>query len=119
VFAYSPEEGTPAGTATDPVPKRVAQARKRQVEAEAAQVARELHAARVGTTIDVMVDGPPAKGLTPGRSTWDAPEIDGRVWIQGDHGPPGRLVRVEVTGAGPRDLVAVPVGEALADGGDR
>jgi ribosomal protein S12 methylthiotransferase len=119
VFAYSPEEGTPAGVAADPVPKRVAQARKRLVEADAAQIARELHAARVGTTIDVMVDGPKAGGLTPSRSTWDAPEIDGRVWIRGDQEPAGRLVRVEVTGAGPRDLVAVPVGEVTAFGGDR
>jgi len=71
-------------------------------------VARELHAARVGTTIDVMIDGEPAQGRTPGRSTWDAPEIDGRVWIQGREEPPGRILKVTVTGAGPRDLVAVP-----------
>jgi ribosomal protein S12 methylthiotransferase len=119
VFAYSPEEGTPAGEAADQVPRRVAQARRREVEADAAQVARELHAARVGTTIEVMVDGPPVKGLTPGRSTWDAPEIDGRVWIEGDHEPPGRLVQVQVTGAGPRDLVAVPVGGRAGCEGDR
>ncbi|HWN81298.1 MAG TPA: 30S ribosomal protein S12 methylthiotransferase RimO, partial [Candidatus Udaeobacter sp.] len=38
VFAYSPEEGTPAGGAPDQVPRRVAAARRRQIEAEAAQV---------------------------------------------------------------------------------
>jgi len=108
VFAYSPEEGTPAGGAPDQVPRRVAAARRRQIEAEAAQVARELHAARVGTTIEVMIDGEPANGRTPARSTWDAPEIDCRVWIQGRHEPAGRLMQVTVTGAGPRDLVAVP-----------
>jgi ribosomal protein S12 methylthiotransferase len=108
VFSYSPEEGTPAGEAQDQVPRRVAAARKRQIEVDVAHVARELHAARVGTTIDVMIDGEPAQGRTPGRSTWDAPEIDGRVWIQGREEPPGRILKVTVTGAGPRDLVAVP-----------
>jgi len=106
-FAYSPEEGTPAGEAVDGVePERVRERLKR-VEAAARQVALELHAARVGTVIPVIVDGAPVGERTPARSTWDAPEIDGRVWIDGQVGPPGAVVNVQVTGAGARDLVAI------------
>jgi ribosomal protein S12 methylthiotransferase len=107
-FAYSAEEGTGAGAASDQVPPEVTSARLERVEAEARRIALELHAARVGTTIEVMLDGPPAGGKTPARSSWDAPEIDGRVWIEGELGPPGKLAQVWVTGAGARDLVAVP-----------
>jgi len=105
-FAYSREEGTPAGEARDQVPPAVAAARRKRVEEAARRVALELHAARVGHTIDVLVDGPAAGGRTPARSTWDAPEIDGQVWVEGEVGPPGALLRVRVTAAGARDLVA-------------
>jgi ribosomal protein S12 methylthiotransferase len=108
-FAYSLEEGTRAGEDPEQVPAPVAAERLRRVEEAAARIARELHAARVGTTIEVMLDGPPSGRRTVARSSWDAPEIDGRVWVEGESGPPGRFLQVQVTGAGARDLVAVPV----------
>jgi ribosomal protein S12 methylthiotransferase len=107
-FAYSREEGTPAGEDPDQVPPAVVTARLARVEEALRRVALELHAARVGRMIDVLVDGPPDGGRTPARSAWDAPEIDGRVWVEGEIGPPGAIIRVRVTAAGPRDLVAVP-----------
>ncbi len=108
-FAYSREEGTPAGDAPDQVPPAVARARLARVEEAARRVALELHAAQVGRTIEVLVDGPASEGRTPARSAWDAPEIDGQVWIEGEAGPPGALLRVRVTAAGARDLAAVVV----------
>jgi ribosomal protein S12 methylthiotransferase len=108
-FAYSQEEGTRAGEDPEQVPAAIAAERLRRVEEAAARIARELNAARVGTTIEVMVDGAPSGRRTVARSTWDAPEIDGKVWIEGESGPPGRFLEVQVTGAGPRDLVAAPV----------
>jgi ribosomal protein S12 methylthiotransferase len=111
-FAYSQEEGTPAGEDPDQVPEAVVAERLERVESAARRVGLALHAARVGETIEVMVDGPPAGGRTPARSTWDAPEIDGRVFVEGEVGPPGTLVPVRVTAAGARDLVAaLAVGE--------
>jgi ribosomal protein S12 methylthiotransferase len=108
VFPYSPEEGTPAGEDMERVdPVRVRE-RLLRVEAAARQVALELHASRVGAEIPVMVDGAPTNGRTPARSTWDAPEIDGRVWIEGEVGPLGTVMAVQVTGAGARDLTAIP-----------
>lgn len=105
-FAYSREEGTPAGSAPDQLPAAVVKDRLARVEAEARRGALGLHAARIGTRIPVMVDGTSARGRTPARSAWDAPEIDGRVWIDEEVGPPGRVIMVEVTGAGARDLTA-------------
>jgi ribosomal protein S12 methylthiotransferase len=116
-FAYSREEGTRAGQAADQSPPEVAAARRERVEMEARRVALELHAGRVGTAIEVMIDGPPVDGRTPARSAWDAYEIDGRVWIEGELGPPGTLAEVWVTGAGPRDLVALPRGGGSGEPG--
>jgi ribosomal protein S12 methylthiotransferase len=42
-------------------------------------------AAKVGRTIDVLVDAVDDKGAT-GRSKWDAPEIDGSVFLDGAMG---------------------------------
>ncbi len=111
-FAYSREDGTAAGEAVDQVPAPIIGERLGRVEEAARQVALAHHAGRVGTRIPVMVDGPSAgdggRARTPARSTWDAPEIDGRVWVEGEGWRPGTMLTVEVTAAGARDLTAIP-----------
>ena len=50
----------------------------------------------MGKTIDVIVDEVDEEGAI-GRSQWDAPEIDGRVFLNGDTGlkPGDREVTVD------------------------
>jgi ribosomal protein S12 methylthiotransferase len=56
----------------------------------------------------VIVDGTDAgEDLAFARSRGDAPEIDGRVLIEGGGGlRPGDIVQVEITGADDYDLEA-------------
>jgi ribosomal protein S12 methylthiotransferase len=63
-------------------------------------------AAQVGKTIEVLIDEVDEDGAT-GRSAWDAPEIDGAVFIgDGQELKPGDLVRATVTDSDDYDLWA-------------
>lgn len=65
--------------------------------------------ARIGRTIEVMVDEEDEVG-TIARSQGDAPEIDGVVYLEGVFGlAPGTRLKVTVDEADEHDLWAVPV----------
>jgi ribosomal protein S12 methylthiotransferase len=69
-------------------------------------VSEALMTARIGRTIDVLIDEVDDDGAT-GRSKWDAPEIDGSVFVEGaDDAKPGDIVQVRVTNADAYDLWA-------------
>jgi ribosomal protein S12 methylthiotransferase len=60
----------------------------------------------VGRTIEILIDEVDEQGAV-GRSTADAPEIDGKVYLDGVEGlRPGDFVEAEVTGADEYDLWA-------------
>jgi ribosomal protein S12 methylthiotransferase len=66
-------------------------------------------AAKVGRSIDVIIDEVDAEGAI-GRSQWDAPEIDGSVFLNGATGlAPGDIVKATVTNADEYDLWAEPL----------
>jgi ribosomal protein S12 methylthiotransferase len=109
-FAYSPVDGAAANALPDPVPETVKEARRaRFMEVQAAISAARLRA-KVDTQIDVLVDSV-AGDVAVGRSSADAPEIDGVVHIA-DASPlaAGEFARVRVTRADAHDLFASPVG---------
>jgi ribosomal protein S12 methylthiotransferase len=114
VFTYSPEEGSPAAAMPDPVPKRVAQARRRELMRRQ----REISAARrrrwVGRTIEVLVENISQDGRRGvGRSQGQAPEIDGVVRLRSSARAfaaplvPGQFVSAHVTGSTAYDLEAI------------
>jgi ribosomal protein S12 methylthiotransferase len=62
--------------------------------------------AKIGKTIEILIDSVDEQGAI-GRSSADAPEIDGKVYLDGITGlNPGDLVEAEVTGADEYDLWA-------------
>ncbi|MHB8925955.1 MAG: 30S ribosomal protein S12 methylthiotransferase RimO [Coriobacteriia bacterium] len=77
VFAFSPEEGTPAAALPDQVPRRTRLARAQRLRDLADAVGAERAAARVGQTVTVLVEGPEEDGMAVGRACGQAPEIDG------------------------------------------
>jgi len=96
-FEYSPVEGAAANALPDPVPDEVRAFRKRKfMQAQEAISARKLKA-RVGRTLKVIVDEP---GV--GRSSADAPEIDGVVRFKG--GKAGEFRDVLIDRADAHDL---------------
>jgi ribosomal protein S12 methylthiotransferase len=69
-------------------------------------VSREILASRIGTTIDVIVDEVDEDGALA-RSKWDAPEIDGSVFLNGERAlKPGDIVKARVDAADDYDLWA-------------
>ncbi len=108
-FAYSPVEGATANKLADPVPDEVKEERR----ARFMQLQEKISAARlknkIGKTLAVLVDEITPKGAIA-RSSADAPEIDGQVFIR----KPGRLrpgdfAQVRVTRSDAHDLWAETV----------
>src|SRR5690606_29837841 len=81
-FTYEPVSGAPANDIALPVPDEVKRERQaRFMERQAAISERKL-AAKIGRTLDVIVDDADDEGGAEGRTKADAPEIDGTVHIR-------------------------------------
>jgi ribosomal protein S12 methylthiotransferase len=108
-FKYEAVDGAAANAIAAAVPEEVKEERWHRFMAAQQEVSRALMAAKVGRTIEVIVDEADEKGAT-GRSKWDAPEIDGSVFLNGAAGlKPGDLVQATVTHADEYDLWGAPV----------
>ena len=109
-FAYSEEEGTPAAAREDQVPLRVRRSREGKIMREQKNISRAFNESRVGSECEVLVEGQEENGLYYGRSQWEAPETDGKVYIKlADGLEPGQFVRVRITDAQDYDVTGVPV----------
>ncbi len=88
------------------MPEEVKEERWHRFMAVQQEVSREILAARIGAEIDVIVDEVDEDGAT-GRSKWDAPEIDGSVFLNGKRSlKPGDIVKACVEAADDYDLWA-------------
>jgi ribosomal protein S12 methylthiotransferase len=105
-FAYSPVEGAAANALPDPVPEAVKQERQARFMVLQERISAAKLTCKVGKTITVLVDE--LKNSTAiARSSADAPEIDGLVYIEGVKGPkPGDFCDVTITRADVHDLWA-------------
>jgi ribosomal protein S12 methylthiotransferase len=105
-FKYEAVDGAAANDIAAAVPEEVKEERWHRFMAAQQAVSRELMAGKVGRTIEVIVDEVDEEGAI-GRSQWDAPEIDGSVFLQRAPGlKPGDIVRAKVTHADEYDLWA-------------
>ncbi|MCC7259067.1 MAG: 30S ribosomal protein S12 methylthiotransferase RimO [Gammaproteobacteria bacterium] len=105
-FTYSPVAGAAANALPDPVPAAVAEERQARFMEAAARISAARLAAKVGTTLRVLVDSVGPEGAVA-RSTGDAPEIDGVVRIdEPGRCQPGDFLDVVVTGSDAYDLSA-------------
>jgi ribosomal protein S12 methylthiotransferase len=108
-FAYSPVEGAKANELPDPVPEAVREERRaRLMQLQEVISARRLKA-KVGKTLQVLVDEVGKDGIALARSSADAPEIDGVVRVDGAGASrlkPGEFTEVLITGSDAHDLQA-------------
>ncbi|NKB32407.1 MAG: 30S ribosomal protein S12 methylthiotransferase RimO [Pseudomonadales bacterium] len=103
-FQYSPVEGAKANKLPDPVADELKEERWNRFMEVQQQISTARLAEKVGTTVQVIVDEVNEEGIV-GRSTADAPEIDGLVYIDTDQQlDPGDIVTVTVTEADAYDL---------------
>ena len=109
-FKFEPVSGAAANALPDPVPEEVKQERYERVMALSARISAEKLAAKVGRSLDVLIDNVDADtGGATGRSKADAPEIDGEVHLR-DAGylSQGDIVSVKIEDSDEHDLFGVP-----------
>jgi len=105
-FQYSAVEGAAANALEGAVPEEVKQERWDRFMAHQQAISTARLARRVGKEIDVLIDEVNEDGAT-GRSSADAPEIDGNVYVDSEDSlKPGDMVRVRVTDSDEYDLWA-------------
>ena len=104
-FKYENVAGARSNALPDHLPEAVKQERWDRFMAKAQGISEAKLAAKVGHTIQVIVDEVDADGATC-RTMADAPEIDGNLFIDEDFASlaPGDMVAVEVDEAGEYDL---------------
>jgi ribosomal protein S12 methylthiotransferase len=89
------------------VPEEVKEERWHRFMAAQAGISAGIMAGRVGRETEVLIDAIDHEAdEAVGRAKWDAPEIDGNVFLPGETGlEPGDLVRVRIVEAEDYDLV--------------
>lgn len=112
-FAYSREEGTPAGEMADQVDEDDKLDRYEALMTAQAEISAAELGACVGGVRTVLCDGfDEESGLYAGRDYANAPEIDGNVYFSASRAVrPGEFVRVAVTDADEYDLYGELSGE--------
>ncbi|TWB12310.1 ribosomal protein S12 methylthiotransferase [Nitrospirillum amazonense] len=103
-FKYEAVDGAPANALDGAVPEEVKEERWNRLMAHQQAISEERMQAKVGRTIDVIIDEVDEEGAI-GRSAADAPEIDGSVFLNGDTSVAvGDIVQVTVEHAEEYDL---------------
>jgi len=103
-FKYSPVKGAVANDIAEHIDDDIMDERFNIFMRVQAQISADKLQKKIGSTIDVMIDEVDDEGAI-GRGKGDAPEIDGRVMIDGaSHLNPGDIVKVNVTSTDEHDL---------------
>ncbi len=107
-FAYSPVEGAAANALPGALPEGLKEERRARFMEVQEKISTARLKRRVGQVITVLVDEVGKNGAIA-RSSADAPEIDGRVFIrQGAKLKTGEFTKVKITKSDAHDLWAVP-----------
>jgi ribosomal protein S12 methylthiotransferase len=110
-FKYEAVEGAVANELPGAVPEEIKEERWHRFMSAQQQISEEIQLSRVGRTIEVLVDEIDTENDEAiARSIWDAPEIDGNVFIPGaTHLKPGSRLNVAITEAEAYDLIGQPI----------
>jgi ribosomal protein S12 methylthiotransferase len=116
VFLYSDEEGTPAINHEGKIERPLMVERRNELMAVQETIAAAKARERIGSVLDVLVDGPSEETdlLLEGRHEGLGPDIDGVVYINDGTASPGDIVPVQITDAAAYDLVGRIVGSRSA-----
>lgn len=107
VFCYSKEEGTSAAEMPEQVTERVKRERYRKLMRSQARLSFRRNRALIGMTEQVIVEGysEETELLLKGRSSRQAPDIDGQVYITSGTADIGDIVLLKITDSSDYDLI--------------
>ncbi|MBK7815358.1 MAG: 30S ribosomal protein S12 methylthiotransferase RimO [Rhodocyclaceae bacterium] len=105
-FAYSPVDGASANALPGALPEQLREERRARLMAHQEDISTRRLEQRIGETIQVLVDDVDDEGAIA-RSSADAPEIDGVVYVTDGHDlEVGQFATVTVTDCDVHDLFA-------------
>ncbi len=108
-FRFEPVQGAPANDLPGAVPEEVKEERYARFMEKTAAISAAKLEAKIGRTLDVIIDAVDEDGGATGRSKADAPDIDGEVHLRDAPGlAPGDIVPVLIEDADEHDLFGVP-----------
>lgn len=111
-FKYSPVDGAPANELAEHIPDEIQEERYHRFMQHQQAISLAKLQAKVGTHMDIIIDEVSRKFII-GRSKYDAPEIDGLVYIknmgQYETIQVGDIIKVEIIDSKDYDLYARPV----------
>lgn len=110
VFVYSKEEDTAAATMPGHVAEKVKKERLDILMRDQQTISKEVQKSFVGRTLKVLIEEKEkgAKDTYIGRSEYDAPDVDGLVYVRSPKAlVPGDFVNVKITDAYEYDLAGV------------
>ena len=112
IFTYSNEEGCAAANLPDHCQPEEMEQRRDRLMAVQAEISTAKNQQKIGSELEVLVEGISGETdlLLEGRSRYQAPEVDGTIYIADGVCAPGDLVQVRITEAHTYDLV----GEIIA-----
>lgn len=117
VFTYSFEPDTPAAKLPGHLDEATKNARRDRLMEVQQTIAHEFNQTLIGKTMDVILDAPVADqpGVFIGRGKFDAPDVDGCVFVTQteDQLAEGQIVPVEIVHAQSYDLAGVAVGKPV------
>jgi len=104
-FIYSREESTRACVLEGQVPERIKRERLNTIMSRQQIISNGINKKLLGETIEVLIDEK-GNGFYLGRSQYDAPEVDGQVYVRSKKLlNPGDFVKVKITDTLEYDLV--------------
>jgi ribosomal protein S12 methylthiotransferase len=106
VFPFSPEEGTRAYSLTGRPRSTTVMRRCEAIMAIQRDISREKLAGRVGSDLEVLIEGASPDRAFPfrGRTRFDAPEVDGAVFVAPGVCSPGSFRKIRIVNASDHDL---------------
>jgi len=107
VFAYSPEEGTPAASMDIQIAKELKESRRNEIMELQQEIVFEKCQTMIGRVVEVIIEGKAVEeDVYVGRTYMDAPNVDGLIFINTDILlVSGDFIKVKVTGASEYDLI--------------
>jgi len=98
VFAYSQEENTPASRLPDQLPEEVKEYRAAALMELQREISREVIGKRIGQELDVLIERYDGRNdVYIGRTQYDAPDVDGEVFVTNCKAGIGEVQKVRIT----------------------
>jgi ribosomal protein S12 methylthiotransferase len=105
VFAYSQEQDTPAARLPDQVAEEVKEHRANTLMEIQREISKLRNGHRIGQEMDVLIERYDGRNdVYIGRSQYDAPEIDGEVFVTSRTAAIGEMTKVRITHSFEYDL---------------